>query len=98
MSVNRYEASRKFDGQKYETFRGPKINKKSNDLYMFSREGDRLDLIANEFYKDPRLWWIIAEANNLGKGSFAVQPGIQLRIPREGQNLFEDLENAVNER
>lgn len=25
--------------------------------------GDRLDTIAQEFYGDPRLWWVIAEAN-----------------------------------
>ena len=25
--------------------------------------GDRLDRLAKEFYDDPRLWWVIAEAN-----------------------------------
>lgn len=51
------------------------------DKFIISREGDRLDLLANEFYQDATKWWIIAEANQLGKGSFTVPPGIQLRIP-----------------
>ena len=25
--------------------------------------GDRLDVLAQDFYDDPRLWWVIAEAN-----------------------------------
>lgn len=27
------------------------------------RVGDRLDRLAREYYDDPRLWWVIAEAN-----------------------------------
>ncbi len=27
------------------------------------REGDRLDLLANQFFHDPRKWWLIADAN-----------------------------------
>jgi len=98
MALERYEHSRKDKDQKYETFRGPAIPRSNQDLYMFSREGDRLDLIANEFYGDPRYWWIIAEANNLGKGSFAVPTGLQLRIPKPIEGLQEGLINAEAER
>jgi hypothetical protein len=59
------------------------IPKSYDDRYIFSREGDRLDLLAYEFYQDTRLWFILANANNLGKGSLAVPPGLQLRIPPE---------------
>jgi|15BtaG_2_1085339.scaffolds.fasta_scaffold03373_2 nucleoid-associated protein YgaU len=51
------------------------------DTYFYSREGDRLDSLANEFYKDVTLWWVIAAANNLGKGSFTVSAGKLMRIP-----------------
>ena len=27
------------------------------------KAGDRLDALAQEFYDDPRLWWVIVEAN-----------------------------------
>jgi len=53
----------------------------SRDTYFYSREGDRLDLLANEFYNDVTLWWVIASANNLGKGTLSIPPGKLIRIP-----------------
>lgn len=41
------------------------IEKRDDDIYIITQESDRLDLLANEFYNDSRLWWIIAQANNL---------------------------------
>tara|TARA_Y100000593_G_scaffold68243_1_gene125446 strand:+ start:3030 stop:3329 length:300 start_codon:yes stop_codon:yes gene_type:complete len=82
MSVNRYLHTEKKKGDVYATTRYPKFEKSPTDLYIVSRDKDRLDLLSNEFYKDPRYWWIIAQANpTLGKGSFDIPPGIQLRIP-----------------
>jgi len=98
MAIKRYEVSRKTELDKFETYRFPDVKKSSSDYYIFSREGDRLDLLSNEFYKDPRLWWIIAEANNLGKGGFAIKPGLQLRIPFPVDDMFTRLETAVEER
>ena len=65
----------------YATVYMAEIPKSYDDRYIFSREGDRLDLLSYEFYGDTQLWFIIANANNLGKGSFAIPPGLQLRIP-----------------
>lgn len=65
----------------YSTVRLIDIPKSYADRYIFSKEGDRLDLLAYEFYGDSRLWFILANANNLGKGSMTVPPGLQLRIP-----------------
>ena len=80
MSVNRYQSTKsKMD--RYETTRYPGFPKLPTDLYIISREQDRLDSLANEFYEDPRYWWVIAKANNLGKGTLDVPMGIQLRIP-----------------
>ena len=98
MAIERYEHSKKDKDQKYETFRGPIIPNSKNDLFTFSREGDRLDLLAQQFYGDPRQWWLIAEANNLGKGSLAVPTGLQLRIPQPDVNLQEGLLRAEEER
>ena len=94
MSVNRYLYSKKTTNNKYKTPTYPSFERKATDLYVFSREGDRLDLLSNEFYGDPRYWWVIADANHIGKGSFAVEPGLQLRIPKPIDNLMTDLEEA----
>ena len=54
-----------------------------NDTQIISQDGDRLDLLAKEFYGDETLWYVIARANNLGKGSMYVPPGEIIRIPYE---------------
>jgi len=59
------------------------IPKRDDDIYILTQETDRLDLLANQFYEDPRLWWIIAHANNMITGDIGVTPGVQLRIPRD---------------
>ena len=59
------------------------IEKRDDDIYIITQETDRLDLLANQFYDDSRLWWIIAQANNLNGVNIGVEPGIQLRIPRD---------------
>jgi len=55
------------------------IPKSDSDIYVISQQGDRLDLLANQFYSDPTLWWYIARANNLK--FMTLEPGISLRIP-----------------
>ena len=44
------------------------------------REGDRLDLIANQFYSKPMMWRDIAEYNNINTPSQLI-PGMKLIIP-----------------
>lgn len=52
------------------------------DVYIQITSADRLDKIANKFYNDATLWWIIAAANpSLRRGSIVVPPNIILRIP-----------------
>jgi nucleoid-associated protein YgaU len=50
-------------------------------FYYVTRQGDRLDNIANTFYKNPSMWWVIAKANNLVNGSIAISAGTRLYIP-----------------
>ena len=59
----------------------PKINSTTEDVYIIGREGDRLDMLAFEYYDDEKLWWVLAEANKLGKGNLEVPPGMRVRIP-----------------
>ena len=64
-----------------KTIRYPKMAKESQDMYIISIQGDRLDNLAFKYYEDARLWWILGRANNLGKGDMEVPIGTQLRIP-----------------
>lgn len=79
------------ENKRFKTMRYKTPNISEQDIYIFSRTDDRLDLLAAEFYQDARLWWIIADANNLGKGTFAIPAGLQLRIPNYDQRTFDDL-------
>ena len=65
----------------YNTF-FPKIPLSENDIYVLTGKGDRLDLLANQFYGDPNLWWVISSANGeIPKDSLNIPLGTQLRIP-----------------
>jgi len=88
--MDRYQYT-KTDRDKYNITRYPQFPKQQSDLYIISREGDRLDLLANEFYKDPRYWWVLAHANNIGKGTMMVPAGLQIRIPFPITDLLDRL-------
>lgn len=49
---------------------------------LTTKESQRLDIIAGEYYQDGSLWWIIAAASGIGWG-LQVPPGILLTIPTE---------------
>lgn len=65
----------------YGTTAYPKFEPRETDIYLISRTGDRLDNLAQQYYQDVTLWWVIARVNNIGKGTFVLEPGKQLRIP-----------------
>jgi phage tail protein X len=44
-------------------------------------QGDRVDLLANHYYADPSLWWMLADANPEIMDWEAVTPGTSVRIP-----------------
>ena len=59
----------------------PKIDRHETDIYIHTREGDRLDNLAYFYYKDVKLWWVIAQANHIGKGTMHIRPATLIRIP-----------------
>ena len=73
----------------------PKIPKSDKDIYVVTQGGDRLDTLAYQFYEDSSLWWIIARANNLGKGDLTIPNGTQVRIPQDTQTII-DIYNEIN--
>lgn len=58
----------------------PFIPYRDSDIYLYAKRSDRLDLLAYRYYKDVSLWWVIASANNIGKGTLLIEPG-RIRIP-----------------
>ena len=55
------------------------IPESDNDIYIITQYGDRLDLLAHQYYNDTSLWWYIAKANNLK--IMNIPEGTSLRIP-----------------
>ena len=79
-----------FDNVKY-----PEIPLSINDIYVITTSGDRLDLLANQFYQDVRLWWIIANANRdiIRRDSISLKPGLEIRIPANPQGIMQNFES-----
>jgi hypothetical protein len=60
----------------------PDIPLRNDDVYVVTQTGDRLDLLAYEYYKNQSLWWIIASANNIHNAQLGLKEGTILRIPQ----------------
>ena len=56
----------------------PTIPISDNDQFVYPQDGDRLDNLAYKYYNDASLWWVIAQANELGKGRTILNPNFQI--------------------
>ena len=84
----------------YKPLKYPTIPLNSDDLYIRTSIDDRLDILAYQFYKDTRLWWIIMNANVgvIRRDSFSLKSNLLIRIPRDIEKIigdFEDLNQIV---
>jgi phage tail protein X len=106
--MNRYQniPKIKIDGNLvYQTSRYPEVQLSENDIYVYTTQGDRFDILAQQYYKDSSLWWIISIANtgNAGAGTLTSLPqntlvipqGIQIRIPANYVNVIRNF-TALN--
>jgi hypothetical protein len=66
---------------RYRTVIYPEIVRDIRDIYIFTRVGDRYDSLAQSYYKDSSLWWVISTANETPSDSLLPDIGIQIRIP-----------------
>tara|TARA_R110000744_G_scaffold214415_1_gene333193 strand:+ start:908 stop:1213 length:306 start_codon:yes stop_codon:yes gene_type:complete len=84
-----YKSKKYFKNIKY-----PSIPLSPFDLYVTTTLGDRLDLLANEYYEEPEYWWIISHANpgRVRRDSYVLEPGIEIRIPQNIDQLYYSLE------
>tara|TARA_R110002020_G_scaffold285139_1_gene500688 strand:+ start:736 stop:1071 length:336 start_codon:yes stop_codon:yes gene_type:complete len=81
----------------YRTSFYPSIPINSNDIYVITDFGDRLDILANKFYGDPSLYWIISSANpnEFSMDSLSLKGGVQLRIPSDINGIISNY-NEIN--
>lgn len=102
MAFNRYKSAQigidKLGNRFIKTIIYPEIQKTSSDIYIMARKGDRLDLLANSYYEDSTLWWIIAQANHLGKGTLSITEPQRLRIPTNLDPILSSLEEIQRSR
>ena len=90
------QVTKRYDGKRvYKTTQYPVVTPQDSDAVVISNEADYLDSLAYKYYNDPTLWWVIALANNLGKGKMSVPPGIQLRIPADINSIVAQF-NSLN--
>ena len=73
----------------YKTVLYPTIKESDGDIYIFSKQNDRLDLLAKKYYADVTKWWIIAYANKI-TGTFFLPEDTQLRIPMDIGGIMND--------
>lgn len=97
--ANRYENTKQFTTIDGITYRAntvyPEVPLSENDFYVITSAGDRYDTLAQQFYNDYSLWWIIAAANNSQQASLNVEPGVQIRIPTNPSQIVSQF-NQVN--
>ena len=74
----------------------PEIPLSDEDQFIYPKDGERLDSVAYKQYGDPSLWWVIAQANGLGKGRTILNPNFQIRIPGNITTIIANF-NALNE-
>jgi hypothetical protein len=68
-------------GRVYDSVLLPNIDATDRDIVVITIQGDRLDLLANEYYQDPSMWWVIALKNDMTEVDISMKEGIVLRIP-----------------
>lgn len=82
----------------YRTSRYPEVPLSENDIYVYTTQGDRFDTLANIYYKDSSLWWVIAIANTdiNNQSSMNIPVGSQIRIPADYSSIVRSF-NLINQ-
>jgi nucleoid-associated protein YgaU len=80
--------------KQYRDSKYPSISLSPTDIYVVTTIGDRYDLLANQYYGDSTLWWIISAANSLlPQNSIFIPVGTQIRIPTDINNILTSYNN-----
>ena len=79
----------------YSTTYYPSIPLSDSDIFITTKESSRLDSLANQYYGDYSLWWVLAKANGI-RGKTVLKAGQILRIPGQLPEILDNFE-AINE-
>ena len=98
--MNRYQniPKTKIKGKEvYVTSRYPEVPLSENDIYVYTTQGDRFDTLAQQYYKDSSLWWVIsiANTNQLSQNTLVIPAGLQIRIPSNPASVVSAF-NSIN--
>lgn len=80
--MSRYDNTSKIQNKQFVSIGTsylPKHKEKNSDILLIATEGDRCDLISEEYYGTTQYWWYIASVNNLKSNN--IEAGTQLRVP-----------------
>jgi hypothetical protein len=80
----------------FTTTRYPRIPHRLSDVFILTSEGDRLDIISFQFYGRSDYWWIVAIANNLGRGTLIVTGDQQIRVPIDIDEILQEFNRLNN--
>tara|TARA_R110002153_G_scaffold22819_1_gene74720 strand:- start:2450 stop:2749 length:300 start_codon:yes stop_codon:yes gene_type:complete len=83
--------------RKFESIIIPVIPLSDSDTFIKTTTIERLDKLADTFYGDAKLWWVIACSNSLGKGTLIVPTNTTIRIPST-DNVQEIINQTNRER
>ena len=72
----------------------PNVPIKDSDIFVYPVYGDRFDTLAQRYYGDSNLWWIIAKANEISDGRISPDPFVKLRIPTEIEDILQSISEA----
>ena len=98
--MNRYQNIPKTKINKklvYQTSRYPEVLLSPNDIYVYTTQGDRFDTLAQQYYNNSSLWWVISIANTdkVNQSTIVIPEGLQIRIPSTYANVIQDF-NIIN--
>lgn len=83
---------KRYDGKNvYRTTYYPTIPESDSDIYVTVSELEYLDSLAQKYYGDESLWWVIARANNLPGYKLSVSSNKQIRIPGNINAILDEL-------
>ena len=94
----RYDKSKLFkdeNGTQYlNRIEYPVIPIRDSDIFIRGVFGQTFMNLANQYYGDKDLWWIIARANNQAESIYMI-PGKEYRIPQDTGLIFQEF-NELN--
>lgn len=80
--------------QQYQTFVLPSFSERSDDVVINIDDYTRLDVLANDLFGDPKLWWVLAAYNNLEGDSLFTTGRDTLRIPSDIKIIYDKIKEV----